>query len=202
MRRQQQEWEQKPMKEEIQQQVNMLVGIAQILSYIVRVWCSRLGTIGERYGGHQGILSIIAFPVGALMIAGPDAADYEPVLIGVFMLCTLARMFAHGQERRRLANQGIHPFHSQYGGTSVFWKTGDDEIRVKQHTESTVCVFAGIVTLILSKGLGIMFIVCGVANAIAEEFERLKQLAIERQLRDAMAEQEYARYMMDKVRKQ
>ena len=47
-----------------------------------------------------------------------------------------------------------------------------------------------------------MFIVCGVANAIAEEFERLKQLAIERQLRDAMAEQEYARYMMDKVRKQ
>ena len=181
--------------------INATIGISQILSMPIRYWFSQNGTIGERYGGWQGPVSLIVFPVVAILAMGSyPAQQYELYVLGLVWLLTVARVAGHANVRRENAKKGV-VFHSQYSGTSVFWKEGRDEVRCMQSYDSGAGLVAGILLCILSPATGGMVIVCSIANIIAMEFERQKVAAIKRDMRDAMQEQEVMKMYMDEVKK-
>ena len=190
------------MVQDTKQMVNIVIWAAQVLAVIPRIWWSRSGTIGDRYMGYQGPLAIIVFPILVILIMGSTQPEpYEIHLLGLFWFITLCRLAGHKNVRNNLEKKGIIQ-HSLYGGTSIFtpW-AGTDEIRTKQITEPTAGTLIGGITCLISPALGIGFIICSVAQAIAMEFERMKTVAVKRQMRDALYEQRLMSEYMDEIQR-
>lgn len=166
----------------LKEQVNFLVGVAQIVASPLELVLRRPGTAGECYFNGRTFIGILLMFVFIVFAEGPHPGNAQAVWAGGIAFVLLV---AH-KSRERLRDARGDVVHSRYVGRS--WLPGD-ETWVKSNLEPVVALFAGLFCLAVAKGLALYLIVSSCGLAISVSFAQLEHRARVRGLRDAMIEQ-------------
>jgi hypothetical protein len=180
----------------MRQQVNVLIGLAQILAAPLELAFRKPGTCGSKHFAGRAALGILAAPllIGLIPGAGLQRAPrHEYVAAGAFGFCILA-LAVHTSKRKEREKQGSR-VHSLYTGDSIF---GADPWRAKLSTEPPVAFLLGLLALTVSFGLGAYLMIGGVCLGISASASKAEHDARIRAMRDARIESEiYAGEMRD-----
>jgi hypothetical protein len=178
------------MVEDFKSQYDVVVGLAQIVSFPVLVCTTRFGTWGSRYLGRHALFGFI-WPMIFLMLYGPARPnDQQAVLL--FWYASFVLLIVHRFRAFQLRRAG-HRCHSHYWGDTRTLRTGDeDHPRRARHTMSlAVFGLAFFAFHTITKPLAAMFIVGCIGKFINDlaVFHALD--ARQRQMEDARIENEY-----------
>lgn len=170
--------------QEMQGNIQLLLGLMQITSMPVRVWVTKFGTAGEIFfGGRVFILGWLMLPMFPLCIVPYTLQGMYAFWIGTTLLL-LAHRFRGWQLRRR----GYRP-HSQFMGVPRFFSWGFWSAAVSG---------IGLFLMPADKALGIYLAIAGFAIAVSTGYAQETERSMLRRLRDAKREQEWIAEMMRK----
>jgi hypothetical protein len=187
MRNQQQPQSCEPFQE-MRSNVNMLVGLCQIIGKPMEVWLRRPGTWGDHFAGHQMVLGWLFIPVFTVVLFPQES----PVPMVTFWGLTTFWLIVHRIKGWQLRRKGYRP-HSRYTGCP--WIPWVSEINAKCNWEPTL-VMALFPVVLFNVPLGAYFLVSGSALFLAAGWQRAADSARLRQMRDARLEQQW---LMEKM---
>lgn len=175
--------QEKPMT--LGENISAAVGLCQIISMPLLLVLRRWGTMGERIsGGFQMVLGCLVL----IVVIGLSKEKYlGPWVMYVMLILCLV----HNTKRKQLQRKGYR-VHSMY--TGIPWFGGD---KVKSGTEPAFVLLVGVLTLPLSMVLGIYLIGASVCMVAAYSYFQVRMDAQVRAIRDAKAEQETLRELME-----
>jgi hypothetical protein len=179
-----------PPFREMRQQMQVLIGVMQIVAMPLSAHTRRLGTWGDRYVGFHMALGWLSMPAFALFF--PEA-DVRPLLLA--WLTTGILLAAHRVCGWWRTLRGYWA-PSQYSGGS--WIPGD-EWKAKGHWEPFLALLLGMAACLYSPVVGTWLIAAAACQAVVVALAQDEEKAIVRAARDARFR---AQYEMDLLRKE
>lgn len=167
---------------ETRQQMQLLLGLAQVVAMPLSAWTRRFGTWGERYPGLLMAAGWTTMPLFAVFF---PAADPGPLL--AVWLVTAVMLLLHRIEGVRLRRKG-RVVHSLYSGES--WVPGDPWY-AKQTAEPGVAILLGIFAALECPPLGAWLIAAGLGQGLTVALAYEAERAAVREARDARLRAEY-----------
>ncbi len=172
------------------QQVNCMIGLAQIVAAPLELLFRKWGSAGELYHNGRSAIGVVLMVITITLVGATPLDSQVALWAGGIALFLFA---AHRSRQQFWARQGFE-CHSLYSGKSFFDRGKDlnSELRAKGYTEPSVALFAGILCLGFSQGLGAWMIAAAIALAISASISKHEAEATQRGIRDAIYEQRLA----------
>jgi hypothetical protein len=183
--------QQKPFQE-LRDNAQVALGIAQAIASMVLFWLHRPGTMGSRYVGIQTVIGFLFLWAYAPFFFPHDS----PVAMIWFASITTGLMLLHRIcFAFRLGNGYLQ--HSQYSGTPWF-RFVRSEIRMKSFVEPMLVWAPGTLLLPCSIPLGTYLMLAGVCLAIDTAYQVSARDARLQALRDSRIEQKQVMDALDR----